>query len=365
MDIKKVERKDCWFSLPSENKHFKIEKSEEKGVYEFSGVAYSGKPIMNHPYWGNLIFDIETMESKDTVPILRDHRTDREAGHGQLSFENNQVIVKGFLYGDEGEKAYKLMKKGFPMQESVYIEPKRIEKIFDGQTFVYNGQTVEGEMTVFVGGKIKEVSLVTLGADENTSTKVFNNNEGALEVPFYERKEMIKKEEIENKVDQKNEDKFSDEYTGFLEAMNVGVEEAYKFACDCAEKKSQSSVEKLKNKIKELENKIAEFEKEKAESKKASKIVRIEESFKDSILPDSVKSILVEANEDKFEALLSDMMALAVKKEEVKKELFEEDGQESHSLSFSESRQEYKNSLLAQGKSLAEAHFLTNKKFGK
>lgn len=371
MSTKTIDRKHCWFSLNdvnhNEGQTFKAEDSQdEQGRFKFSGVAYSGKPIMNHPFWGNLIFDVSTMKSKSVVPIFRDHRPDREAGHGKLSFDDGSVKVEGFLYEEEGEKAYRLMKKGYPMQESVYIEPEKLETIRKGEVFVYNGQKVEGPMTIFVGGAIKEVSLVSLGADENTSTKIFNNNKkGSFEVPLSERESKMEKENNEKLVIEKEAKEFSEDYTGFLEAMNEGPEQAYEFACSCAEKKSESSEKKLKSRIKELEAKIAAFEAKEAESKKAAKEAKIEEAFKGSELPESVKSILISSSDEAFDALLSDMSSIASKKEPMKKEMFKEVVVEKTSLNVDDERRAFKDQLISEGKSIAQAHFLANKKFGK
>ena len=61
------------------------------------------------------------------------------------------------------------------MQESVYIKPESIRNLQKGEKATINGLQLVGPATIFIGGKIKEVSLTPLGADSETSTTVFND----------------------------------------------------------------------------------------------------------------------------------------------------------------------------------------------
>ena len=393
MNNKKVAKKDLWFSVQkdlsgSTEKKFMGEQ-DEQGRFKFEGVAYSGKPIMNHPFWNNLVFDVQSMTSDKIVPIFRDHMPDREAGHGTLSFDNGDVTVQGFLYEDEGERAYRLMKKGYPMQESVYIEPTSLEEIKEGEIRFINGQQLEGPMTVFMGGHIKEVSLVSLGADSNTSTKVFNKSmEGSIEIPMEKEREMSQEQEIletneteavealeassveqpEVKEVEKEEIKFSEGFSGFLEAMNISPEKAYEFACSCESEKAKTSEDKLKAKIEELELALAEYKQKEKDAKKAAKETEVEQAFAGRELPESIKSILLSSEDDKFKQLLNDLVALAPAKEEkIDKNLFKADikNEEEKALSIADQRKAFIAEQRKNGASLQQAHFLAAKKFDK
>ena len=58
---------------------------------------------------------------------------------------------------------------GFPWQMSVRIEPSAVEEIQAGASVTVNGKVHQGPITVFRGGRIREVSFCALGADDNTN----------------------------------------------------------------------------------------------------------------------------------------------------------------------------------------------------
>ena len=58
---------------------------------------------------------------------------------------------------------------GFPWQMSVRIDPSAIEEIQAGASVTVNGKVHQGPITVFRGGRIREVSFCALGADDNTN----------------------------------------------------------------------------------------------------------------------------------------------------------------------------------------------------
>ena len=59
---------------------------------------------------------------------------------------------------------------------SVRIEPSSIDEIQAGNTVTVNGKLLHGPITVFRGGRIREVSFCALGADENTMAVAASHN---------------------------------------------------------------------------------------------------------------------------------------------------------------------------------------------
>lgn len=260
----------------------------------FTGIAYSGKMIKNHPFWGDLIFDIASMKSKPKIPILFNHDMEKIVGSGSLQF-SNEVKVTGTISNitEHGKYLYELIKgEGFPMQESVYIEPESIRNLQKNESMTVNGENVVGPATIFLGGKIKEVSLTPLGADSETSTTVFNLNE---------------------EVEIKQEKTMSEEMKKFEELFAKSPEEAFQFACSCQEKKVEASsddsskeIETLKAKIEELmaENeKLKSAQKEKASLERKS---RLEKAFSDLgvTLNPEMEEMYLEMGEDKFSKVI-------------------------------------------------------------
>lgn len=138
----------------------------------FSGIAYSGEPITDHWYWDRVIFDLASMQIKGRIPALLDHQSSQRAGAiNDFKIDNALgLTVSGVLMSNEfGAQVAQDSDDGFPWQMSVRIEPGSIEEIKAEQTTVVNGKTYQGPITIFRGGRIREVSFCALGADDNTN----------------------------------------------------------------------------------------------------------------------------------------------------------------------------------------------------
>ncbi|WP_228268433.1 hypothetical protein [Acinetobacter colistiniresistens] len=166
---------------------FDIEKSTEEGKKRtFTGVAYSGEVIQSHYYWGDVIFDLDTIQMKTPLGALIDHDTGRRAGVVRNFTKDNQggLKVSGDLLSNKnGQEVAQDSDEGYPWQMSVYIVPGSIEEVDRGEVVV-NGKTLKAPITIFRNGVIREVSFCALGADDNTSAvaashtpKQFNKQE--------------------------------------------------------------------------------------------------------------------------------------------------------------------------------------------
>lgn len=260
----------------------------------FSGIAYSGKMIKGHPFWGDLIFDVSSMKSKPKIPILFNHDMEKIVGSGKLTF-TNEVKVSGNISSvtEHGKYLYELIKvEGFPMQESVYIEPETIRNLQKNETMTVNGEEVIGPATIFMGGKIKEVSLTPLGADSETSTTIFSLNE---------------------EIEIQQETTMTEEMKQFAELFTKSPEEAFQFACSCEQKKQgeaasegESELEALKAEVaalKEENEKLKAAQKEKASLERKG---RLEKAFKDLgvTLNQEMEEMYLEMGEEKFSKVI-------------------------------------------------------------
>lgn len=151
---------------------FDIEKSIEEGKKRtFNGVAYSGEVIQGHYYWGDVIFDLDTIQIKTPLGALIDHDTSRRAGVVRSFTKDNQggLKVSGDLLSNKnGQEVAQDSDEGYPWEMSVYIVPGSIEEVDRGEVEV-NGKTLKAPITIFRNGVIREVSFCALGADDNTS----------------------------------------------------------------------------------------------------------------------------------------------------------------------------------------------------
>ncbi|MEQ1349629.1 hypothetical protein ABLU18_02025 [Acinetobacter junii] len=190
----------------------------------FSGVAYSGEVITDHWYWKQVIFDLDSMQIKGRIPALLEHSSYQRAGaieSHSISYESG-LTVSGILLSNEfGAQVASDSDDGFPWQMSVRIEPASIDEIQAGNTVTVNGKLLHGPITVFRGGRIREVSFCALGADENTMAVAAshnpNNPQEDTDVTELEQvKDALKQAETERdnalnelkqfKADKRNED---------------------------------------------------------------------------------------------------------------------------------------------------------------
>ena len=145
---------------------------EGKKKRTFSGIAYSGEVITDHWYWDRIVFDLDSMQIKGRIPALLDHSSRQRAGaiNTHSIDHQNGLTVSGDLMSNEfGTQVAQDSDDGFPWQMSVRIEPSAIEEIQAGASVTVNGKVHQGPITVFRGGRIREVSFCALGADDNTN----------------------------------------------------------------------------------------------------------------------------------------------------------------------------------------------------
>ena len=185
---------------------FAVEQAAEgKKKRTFSGIAYSGEPIVDHWYWERIIFDLDSLQIKGRIPALLEHRTSQRAGainSHSVSHEKGLEISGDLLTNEFGTQVAQDSDDGFPWQMSVRIEPSKTEEIAADQSVFVNGKNYQGPITVFRGGRIREVSFCALGADDNTSAvaashkpKKFNQQEDTNVTELEQAKEAQKQAE--------------------------------------------------------------------------------------------------------------------------------------------------------------------------
>lgn len=156
-----------------------LSKPGKDGRRQFSGVAYSGEAINGHWYWGTLVFDISSTKAAASVPALVEHKSDRIAGSGTMSF-GKEMLIEGLLSAktEDAKFVADMADEEFPWQMSVFIEPGEIDQVKAGTKVSVNGREFTGPLTVFRKSQIREVSFCATGADPNTSAQVFTQAEG-------------------------------------------------------------------------------------------------------------------------------------------------------------------------------------------
>lgn len=144
------------------------------GDRQFSGVAYSGGLITDHPFWEGVVFDLQSTKIAERIPVL--YRHGEPIGVVTQATMDGAIKVDGKLFTSHDETARSVASKGdggLAWQMSVGIYPKRIQQVGPKESVMVNGKEFSGPIAVFRDAVIREASFVPLGADSTTSAHVF------------------------------------------------------------------------------------------------------------------------------------------------------------------------------------------------
>ncbi|MBR5243099.1 MAG: hypothetical protein IKW13_02585 [Thermoguttaceae bacterium] len=153
--------------------------------------AYSGGLLrMNPDVWPlPVVFDVDGLEERpQNVPIIRDHDQNQKVGQTDaVEYDGGKIVARGRLinFGIDpaAGKVVALWKRGARLEASVatgIIPPENVEQIAAGETVAVNGQTFEGPIEIVRRWKLKEISVVTLGADDAGTKVVVGNAAGSF-----------------------------------------------------------------------------------------------------------------------------------------------------------------------------------------
>jgi hypothetical protein len=147
------------------------------GKRRLTGIAYAGGIITDHRSYDRVAFDLSSTTLATPIPLLCNHDHDCTIGVITTAIIDSAVHIESELFTGIDADADEVANKadaGMPWQLSVGIYPGEITELSAGTRVVLNGVTVEGPLIVFRNNRIREVSVVALGADSRTTTTVFN-----------------------------------------------------------------------------------------------------------------------------------------------------------------------------------------------
>jgi len=150
--------------MPSQPKKFAIE-------------AYTGAAIRQGWSAEPIVIDLAGMKYKQKIPIVMGHEYTMASILGQATSvraENGRLYVEGEILADSdlARQVTALAEKGFAWQASVGADVMRHQKVAAGESVTVNGQTFIGPVRIVKASKLREVSFVTLGADDATSARI-------------------------------------------------------------------------------------------------------------------------------------------------------------------------------------------------
>lgn len=165
-------------STPEMEARFELQPgTESDDRMRFRMVANSGD-IVSHSYWGeSFALDLQGIKiGKSKKPLIRDHNPSRPVGYStKIEVTEEGLVAEGyFVDTPDGREVQNLLAQGFPLQASVYVPAKRIQKLTEGETDEVNGKAIEGPGHVFREFSLRELTVTTLGAFEETSVSMFS-----------------------------------------------------------------------------------------------------------------------------------------------------------------------------------------------
>ena len=157
---------------------FQLSKATTKGERTFSGVAYAGGVITDHSWYNAVAFDLDTTSAATPLPLLFNHGGSPIGVIETVTIGTN-IEIAGRLFADIDPVAKDIADKsdrGIHWQLSVGIFPASTEHLNGTAPHLINGQQFTGDVTLLKQNRIREVSFVTLGADDKTAATVFNSS---------------------------------------------------------------------------------------------------------------------------------------------------------------------------------------------
>jgi hypothetical protein len=138
-----------------------------------TGVAYSGGLASQ---WGEKVaIDLSTLAIEPNLPLLYEHQREAVVGTVEgIDLIGGRLELSAALFTDIDPLATSIAKKaqrGLRWQLSIGVFDAQMEQ--HGGPVQLNEQDLPGPVTVLRKGVLREVSIVTIGADRSTSTEFF------------------------------------------------------------------------------------------------------------------------------------------------------------------------------------------------
>ena len=144
---------------------------------KFAIEAYTGAAIRQGWSAEPIVIDLAGMKYNQKIPIVMGHEYTLASILGQATSvraENGRLYVEGEILAesDLAKQVTALAEKGFAWQASVGADVMRHQKVAAGEQVTVNGQVFNGPVRIVKASKLREVSFVTLGADDATSARI-------------------------------------------------------------------------------------------------------------------------------------------------------------------------------------------------
>lgn len=127
-----------------------------------------------------VIFDMTGAEPLQVIPIVRDHDQNKKIGQtSKIDYLPDRLDANGDMLNlgidSEAAKVLQLYKRGSKLQASIHtdlIHPDDQESISYGETVEINGKVFDGPAIIVRKWRLREISIVTVGANPGTIVEI-------------------------------------------------------------------------------------------------------------------------------------------------------------------------------------------------
>jgi hypothetical protein len=139
----------------------------------FKGTAYSGGLVTDWYY--PIVIDLASTRIDADFPLLYAHG-EPVLGMGNAVQDGGTLQASGEIFSDIDPKAEEIVAKsdrGVGYQYSIGLYGFRVEEVPAGTTRRVNDQDIPGPYSVFLDGRVRELSVTPLGADDKANAAFF------------------------------------------------------------------------------------------------------------------------------------------------------------------------------------------------
>ncbi len=150
--------------------------AEKAGPRKFEMDAYNGGALVLAGFSMPVVVDLSTLKGTDKArPVLKDHDRSIIVGHTEKIANDSRKLTATGVVSGAGATAAEIVAaadNGFPWAVSIGASPGTLQKINAGDSITVNSQTFQGPVLVARGAGLKEISFVSIGADEDASARI-------------------------------------------------------------------------------------------------------------------------------------------------------------------------------------------------
>lgn len=175
----RAKRKQEQISFPLAGEVSIVAAEAGKGPPTFTMVAYTGgkmrphvQPRIPHP----VVVDLDSLElPHDQIPALKDHKAEDPVGHVEkITVEQYALRASGIVsgVGPNAREVVGAAANGYKWRVSMGAMFRELDFIPGGRSVFINARTIKGPVYVARNGRLRELSFLSMAADDDTSATI-------------------------------------------------------------------------------------------------------------------------------------------------------------------------------------------------